>query len=50
MTPGVLRKLAASVTTLAVAVGLAAFATFGAFDNGDDPFPHSQLAAAVADR
>jgi hypothetical protein len=34
------RKLAASVATLAAATGLATFATVGSFD-GTDPFPHS---------
>ena len=34
-------QIVASVVTVAAGVGLMAFGTFGAFENGDDEFPHS---------
>jgi hypothetical protein len=40
-TPG---KVAASIATVAVAGGLMAFAHFGGFADGHDPFPHSVIA------
>ena len=41
-----LRRIQASLLVLAVAGGLIAFATFGAFDNRHDPFPHSVSASS----
>jgi hypothetical protein len=38
------RKLLASLATIAAAVGLMAFGTFGAFDDSNDPFPQSVIA------
>jgi hypothetical protein len=37
----VTRKLMASFAIMTAATGLITFATFGAFDNQQDPFPHS---------
>jgi hypothetical protein len=39
----VLRKLLSSVAIVGAATGLITFATLGAFDNHEDPFPHSVL-------
>jgi hypothetical protein len=39
----VLRRLLTSAAIVSAAVGLVAFATLGAFDNHQDPFPHSVL-------
>jgi hypothetical protein len=36
----IVRRVVASLATLASAIGLSAFATVGSFD-GTDPFPHS---------
>ena len=35
------RKVAASLVAVAAAAGLVAFSHLGAFDNSNDPFPHS---------
>jgi hypothetical protein len=35
------RKVAASLAAVAAAAGLVAFSHLGAFDNSNDPFPHS---------
>jgi hypothetical protein len=40
----VLGRLAASVATVAVAGGLMAFAHYGGFGDGHDPFPRSVVA------
>jgi len=40
----VLRRLAASVATIAAAGGLMAFAHYGSFGAGHDPFPRSVVA------
>jgi hypothetical protein len=45
----IIQRVAASLATSAAAIGSAAFATLGSFD-GADPFPHSVLPAAGADR
>lgn len=37
-------RIAASLATLAAAAGLVVFAHLGAFDDGNDPFPHSVVA------
>lgn len=37
-------KVAASIATVAVAGGLMAFAHYGGFADGHDPFPHSVVA------
>jgi hypothetical protein len=37
------RKILASVVTVAAGVGLMAFGTFGAFEDGHDQFPHSVI-------
>lgn len=37
------RRLLSSLAIVAAAAGLIAFATLGAFDNHQDPFPHSVL-------
>ena len=42
-----LGKIARSLLIAAVMAGLPAFGTFGAFDNSNDPFPHSVLAPSV---
>jgi hypothetical protein len=42
--PGAVRKLAASLATVATAAGLVAFAHLGAFDSSNDPFQHSVIA------
>ena len=39
----VVRRLLGSLVIVSAAAGLIAFATFGAFDNHQDPFPHSVL-------
>lgn len=36
-----LRRIAASVAVVTTAAGLMAFAHYGSFDNGRDPFPYS---------
>jgi hypothetical protein len=35
------RRIAASVAAVAAAAGLVVFSHLGAFDDGNDPFPHS---------
>ena len=35
------RRIAASLAAVAAAAGLVAFSHLGAFDNSNDPFPHS---------
>jgi hypothetical protein len=37
-------SVAASLATVLAAAGLIAFAHLGAFDDGNDPFPHSVVA------
>ena len=39
----VIKRLVSSVAIVSAAVGLITFATFGAYDNHQDPFPHSVL-------
>ncbi|MFW3170916.1 hypothetical protein [Geodermatophilus sp. CPCC 206100] len=40
---GLLRKVGASLATVAATGGLVAFATLGAFEDAQDPFPHAVL-------
>jgi hypothetical protein len=38
---GLLRKIGASLATVGATAGLVAFATLGAFEDAEAPFPHS---------
>jgi len=43
-TPSRGQRIAASLATVLAAVGLIAVAHLGAFEEGNDPFPHSVIA------